>query len=79
MQFFSKKVRISHLKTHISGSLSEFDLISNPQFTFQMTLNHANIFVLKQFETLLEELYREVEDMCHRLGYDKYLPAKKTS
>lgn len=52
------------------------NLIGNPQFTFQQTINHGNIFVLKHLEGQLEELYQEVVVICHDLGYDKYLTKK---
>lgn len=53
-----------------------YELIRNPQFTFQMTFNRANIFVMKQLEQQLEDLYSDVAATCHKLGYDKYLRDK---
>lgn len=53
-----------------------YELIGNPQFTFQMTFNRGNIYVLKQLEIQLEDLYQEVASTCHELGYDKYLQDK---
>lgn len=34
-----------------------YDLICNPQFNFRMTVNRGNIYVLKQLEKQLDDLY----------------------
>lgn len=52
------------------------ELIDNPQFTFQMTFNRGQIYVLKQLERQLDDLYNEVVTICHELGYDKFLSEK---
>lgn len=53
-----------------------YDLVGNPQFTFQMTFNRGNIYILKHLENELEALYQEVATICRELGYDKYLAEK---